>query len=82
MRTINIVAAIRAAKDRQEVRLKRTTALRDHKTEGSGRTTCKANQAPTTATMAEVGVEAGEGDSELCKDCKPRLDDAPSGYTG
>ncbi len=76
------MGAIKAAKDRQEVRLKRTTELCNHKTEGSGRTTCKANQAPTAATMAEVGVEAGEGDSELCKDYKPKLNDALCGYTG
>ena len=42
----------------------------------------KAITAPTVATKAEVGVEAGEGDSKQGKDYKPRLDDAPSGYTG
>ena len=76
------MATIKAAKDRQEVRLRRTTTLRDHTTEGSGKTTCKAITAPTVATKAEVGVEAGDGDSKQGKDYKPRLDDAPSGYTG
>ena len=72
-----MVLDMRAAKDRQKVRLRRTTALGKDKREGSGKTRCKANRPPTGEAKAEVRVKAREGDTEQGKDYIPRMDDAP-----
>ena len=77
MRISSIVAAITTVKGRQEVRLRPTTALRNHKTEGSGKTRCKANRPPTGEAKAEVRVKAREGDAEQGKDYIPIMYDAP-----
>ena len=76
------MADIRATTDKEEARLRRTTTLRNRQKQGNDNTRCKAKQPRTGKAQDAVGVEAGEGDTKLCKDYTPRLDDAPCGYTG
>jgi hypothetical protein len=78
MRTSSIVATSTAAKDRQEARLRRATALRYRKTEVGGKTgqRRKAKQPPAGEDEAQARVEAREGDTKHRKDHMPRMDDA------